>query len=84
MLTAVPRYLNVIGSEEITLGAYKAVTAAADVPAPNFRIFLLENIEGTLDFMIFTPFKNWFRFRNFYVIINDKKNCSSPGFFSRN
>ena len=51
MLTAVPRYLKVMGSEEITLGAYKAVIAAAEVPAPNFNIFLLEIVDKFLDFI---------------------------------
>ena len=51
MLTAVPRYLKVMGSEEITLGAYKAVIAAAEVPAPNFNIFLLEIVDKFLYFI---------------------------------
>ena len=58
ILTAVPKYLKVIGSEEITLGAYKAATAAAVVPVPNLSIFLLEIDDEFLGFIFSSVVKN--------------------------
>ena len=48
----------IAGHEEITLGAYKAATAAAVVPVPNLSIFLLEIDDEFLDFIFSSVVKN--------------------------